>query len=192
MATEPGARARPEIDYGRRGRGYVFGAFQPATGEAFTAPYAGRTTANWVDFLEQVDGRLPAEVGRVYAILDNLSAHRATDVLLLAPWHPRREFVFQPKYAACLNLIEPWGKVLRSLAMEGHRFEGRAVVCRAVVEATTYWGRVAGGHCWPPAPSEPCVRVSPHTAPRWAVRVIEACAGGGRQEPSRAVFWSWQ
>ena len=37
------------------GKGYIFGAFQPATGEAFTAPYAGRTIANWVDFLEQVD-----------------------------------------------------------------------------------------------------------------------------------------
>ena len=30
-------RARQEIDYGRRGvAGYVFGAFQPATGAAFT------------------------------------------------------------------------------------------------------------------------------------------------------------
>jgi hypothetical protein len=43
-------RAKQEIDYGRRGKGYVFGAFRPATGEAFTAPYTGRTTANWVDF----------------------------------------------------------------------------------------------------------------------------------------------
>ena len=31
-------RAKQEIDYGRRGKGYVFGAFRPATGEAFTAP----------------------------------------------------------------------------------------------------------------------------------------------------------
>jgi len=30
-------RAKQEIDYGRRGKGYVFGAFRPATGEAFTA-----------------------------------------------------------------------------------------------------------------------------------------------------------
>ena len=46
--TESGSqiaeRARQEIDYGRRGKGYVFGAFRPATGDAFTAPYAGRTT----------------------------------------------------------------------------------------------------------------------------------------------------
>ena len=27
-------RAKQEIDYGRRGKGYVFGAFRPATGEA--------------------------------------------------------------------------------------------------------------------------------------------------------------
>jgi hypothetical protein len=49
-AGERRVRATQEIDYGRRGKGYVFGAFEPATGQAFTAPYAGRTIANWVDF----------------------------------------------------------------------------------------------------------------------------------------------
>ena len=34
----PAGRARQEIDYGRRGKGYVFGAFCPATGAAFTRP----------------------------------------------------------------------------------------------------------------------------------------------------------
>jgi len=57
--------------------------------------------------------------------VDNLSTHRATDVLLFSLAHPRWEFVFQPKYAAYLNLIEPWWKVLRSLALKGHHFENR-------------------------------------------------------------------
>src|SRR4051812_7286115 len=48
-------RARQEIDYGRRGKGYVFGAFCPATGAAFTRPYPGRGAANWVAFLEEVE-----------------------------------------------------------------------------------------------------------------------------------------
>ena len=133
------ARARQEIDYGRRGKGYVFGAFCPATGAAFTAPYAGRTIANWVDFLERVDGWLDDAVEQVYAILDNLSTHRALDVLLWALAHPRWEFVFQPTYAAYLNLIEPWWKVLRSLALKGRRFESWAAVCQAVERATSYW-----------------------------------------------------
>jgi DDE superfamily endonuclease len=138
-ADRPAGRARQEVDYGRRGKGYVFGAFRPATGEAFTAPYAGRTTANWVDFLEHVDTRLPAEAEPVYAIVDNLSTHGAPDVLLFSLAHPRWEFVFQPTYAAYLNLIEPWWKVLRSLALKGRRFETWDEVCQAIAEATRYW-----------------------------------------------------
>jgi DDE superfamily endonuclease len=132
-------RARQEVDYGRRGSGYVFGAFVPTTGKAFTAAYAGRTIANWLDFLDRVDVWLAAEPVPVYAILDNLSTHRALDVLLWALAHPRWEFVFQPTHAAYLNLIEPWGKILRSLALKGRRFADWGEMRRAVAAATTYW-----------------------------------------------------
>lgn len=145
---EQRVRATQEIDYGRRGTGYVFGAFRPATGEALTAPYQGRTIANWVDFLEQVDGWVDAAAERVYAILDNLSTHRALDVLLWALAHPRWEFVFQPTYAAYLNLIEPWWKVLRSLALKGKRFESWEAVCQAVGAATAYWNQHRHPFVW--------------------------------------------
>jgi transposase len=138
----PGARrvrVPQAADYGRRGKGYVFGAFRPATGAALTVPYDGRTIANWVAFLERVDRWVDAAVGRVYAILDNLSTHRAVDVLLWALEHPRWEFVFQPTAAAYLNLIEPWWKVLRSLALKGRRFATWAEVCTAVEAGTRYW-----------------------------------------------------
>ncbi len=144
-------RARQEIDYGRRGTaGYVFGALQPATGEAFTLTYERRSTANWVDFLSAVESWIDPTVERVYAVLDNLNIHSAPDVLLFGLLHPRWEFVFQPKYAAYLNLIEPWWKILRSLALKGRRFEAWAGIERAVERATAYgnehrhpsvWGR---------------------------------------------------
>jgi len=141
-ASEPvraAGRAVQEIDYGRRGKGYIFGAFKPADGAALTAPYAGRTTANYVDFLERVEAWIPPDRERVYAIMDNLSAPRATDVLLFSLAHPRWECVFQPKYAPYLHLSEPWWKVLRSLALKGRRCETWAEVWQAVQEATTYW-----------------------------------------------------
>jgi transposase len=90
---------------------------QPATGAALTAPYEGRTTANWIDFLCRVEGWIDPAAERIYAVVDNLNTHSALDVLLFNLAHPRWEFVFQPKYAAYLNLIEPWWKVLRSLAL---------------------------------------------------------------------------
>jgi transposase len=139
-APRPAGRARREVETGRRQRGgYVFGAFRPATGEALTHAYEKRNGANWVDFLEQVEAWVPEEVGRVYAILDNLPTHRTTDVLLFSLGHPRWEFVFQPKYAAYLNLIEPWWKVLKSLALKGRRFRTWDEVREAVAAATGYW-----------------------------------------------------
>jgi DDE superfamily endonuclease len=141
-------RARQEIDYGRRGTaGYVFGALQPATGAALTLTFERRTTVNWVDFLSAVEAWIdPAveawidpAVERVYAVLDNLNIHSAPDALLFSLLHPRWEFVFQPKYAAYLNLIEPWWKVLRSLALKGRRFGAWAEIEQAVKRATAYW-----------------------------------------------------
>jgi transposase len=147
-AVEPAERAKQAADYGRRGKGYIFGAFRPATGEAITHPYAGRTSVNWVDFLEQVDGWVPVEAKRVYAIVDNLNTHRTTDVLLFSVSHPRWEFVFQPKYAAYLNLIEPWWKILRSLALKGRRFENWDEICQAVEAATAYWNKHRHPFVW--------------------------------------------
>jgi hypothetical protein len=142
-------RAKQEIDYGRRGTaGYVFGALQPATGAAFTLTYERRTTANWVDFLSAVEAWIDPAVERVYAVIDNLNIHSAPDVLLFSLLHPRWEFVFQPKYAAYLNLIEPWWKVLRSLALKGRRFDAWAEIEEAVRRATAYWNEHRHPFVW--------------------------------------------
>jgi hypothetical protein len=139
-------RAKQEIDYGLRGSGYVFGAFKPLDGEAFTRAYKERSTANMVDFLHGVDRWLSECFGdrfgegkRVFAILDNLAAHRCADMMLFSTAHPHWHFIFQPTYAAYLNLIEPWWKVLRSLALKGKRFETWQAVSAAIDAASSYW-----------------------------------------------------
>ena len=148
-AAPKAERAKQEIDYGRRGvAGYVFGAFQPATGAALTLPYERRTTTNWVDFLGAVEAWIDPTVERVYVVLDNLNIHRAPDALLFSLLHPRWEFVFQPTYAAYLNLIEPWWKVLRSLALKGCRFEAWTDIAQAVERATAYWNEHKHPFVW--------------------------------------------
>lgn len=139
VAARPAQRAMQEIDYGRRGKGYVFGAFRPVNGEALTQAFTRRTIANWIDFLARVDNWIAPCVEHIYAVLDNLNTHHADDVLLFSLSHPRWEFVFQPVYAAYLNLIEPWWKILRSLALKGRRFETWDEIVAAVAAATQYW-----------------------------------------------------
>jgi hypothetical protein len=66
--------------------------------------YPGCGTAHWLALLEKVDSWVPAEANRVYAIV-GLGTYRATGMLLFVLAHPRWEMVFQPKYAAYLNLV---------------------------------------------------------------------------------------
>jgi hypothetical protein len=139
LAARPAERATQEIDYGRRGKGYAFGALRPATGDVYLQTYAGRTIANWIDFLSWVDAQLPVDSERVIMILDNLNVHHSGDVLLFLLRHPRWEFQFQPVYAAYLNLIEPWWKVVHALALKGRRFETWDEVQEAIAQAQQYW-----------------------------------------------------
>jgi transposase len=141
--------AKQQVETGQRGRGgYVYGAFLPATGEAMTRCYEHRRGVDWVDFLEHVAAWVPAEVGRIYAVLDNLPTHRTTDVLLFSLWYLRWEFVFQPKYAAYLNLIEPWWEILKSLALKGRQFKTWDEIREVVAAATAYWNKHRHPFVW--------------------------------------------
>jgi hypothetical protein len=136
----PAQRARQEIDYGRRDKGYVFGAFRPVTGEALTKTYGARSTLNWVDFLQRVDEWLPADLDRVYAIVDNLSTHRASDVLLFS-LHPVSGFEDRPGRRCALGqcAAHPANYQLR-LALHSQRQAGFArEPGKAICRATDQW-----------------------------------------------------
>ena len=77
------------------------------TGSVLTRTFEKRNTHTFVAFLDEVESWVDPSVERIYVILDNLATHRTYDVLLFSLTHPRWEFVFQPRYAAYLNLIEP-------------------------------------------------------------------------------------
>jgi len=146
--VRPAERAKQEIDYGRRAFGYVYGALWETTGQCWIECYPGRCAVHFVDFLCSVDEAIPADKKRIYAILDNLEMHHSRDLLLFMIHHPRWEFVYQPTYAAYLNLIEPWWKVLRSLALKGKRFENWQEIVEAVKKATAYWNNHKHPFVW--------------------------------------------
>jgi DDE superfamily endonuclease len=139
VQVRPARRAKQEIDSGRRAKGYVYGALWETTGTCWTHCYPRRAKAHFIDFLCWIDAHISEDKQRIYAILDNLDMHQCHDLLLFQIHHPRWEFVYQPKYAAYLNLIEPWWKVLRSLALNGRRFETWDEVVAAIEAATVYW-----------------------------------------------------
>ena len=114
-------RATFEPDYGRRGKLWVHGAFEPATGQAAMVLSPSRDSVSHIQLLDRIVTEFPAE--RWLIIEDNLSIHTSRQTqLALAAW-PEIRIQFIPRYACWLNLIEPWWKQLRSLALKGRRFD---------------------------------------------------------------------
>lgn len=115
---------------------WVHGAFEPAAGEA-TVIVTERDSASHLQLLEQMIDRFPAE--RWLVIEDNLSTHASRDVqLALLSW-PEIQVMVLPKYASWMNLIEPWWKQLKSLALKGRRFETTDDLQKAGKHALAYW-----------------------------------------------------
>ena len=103
--------------------------------------------------------RIPNEL-RI--IMDNLSIHTSKDAqAALLAYEEVIQVLFIPKYCCWLNLIEPWWKQLRSLALKGRRFETGQEIIDAVAKATEYWnkhryplGQKQATGCWLPALSQ--------------------------------------
>lgn len=132
-------RANFEPDYGRRGKLWVHGGFEPAIGQAVILTSLGRDSASHVQLLEKIMVAFPAD--RWLINEDNLSIHVSRSVkLALATW-PKMQLQFIPKYACWLNLIEPWWKQLRSLALKGHRFETLDELTQVLNEGVDYWNK---------------------------------------------------
>jgi transposase len=159
VKTYPGAawqvgsgRATFEPDYGRRGKLWVHGAFEPATGQATLVLSAARDSASHLQLLEATLRDFPTD--RWLIIEDNLVTHTSRQVrLALAAW-PEVQIQFIPKYACWLNLIEPWWKQLKALALKGRRFETLDELAQALYGALDDWNAHRHPYVWKKLPQE--------------------------------------
>ena len=145
-------RATFDPDYGRRGKLWVHGAFEPATGQATMILSPSRDSASHVQLLEHVVTEFPAD--RWLIIEDNLSIHISRQTRLALRACPEVRIQFIPKYACWLNLIEPWWKQLRSLALKGRRFESLDELTETLNAALAYWNAYRHPYHWKTRPQE--------------------------------------
>jgi transposase len=145
-------RATFEPDYGRRGKLWVHGAFEPASGQATILITPGRNSVSHIQLLEKVMIEFPSD--RWLFIEDNLVIHSSRQVKLALASRPEIQIQFLPKYACWLNLIEPWWKQLKSLALKGRRFEDPDQLSQSLLDALEYWNNHRHPYFWKKRPQE--------------------------------------
>jgi transposase len=108
----PGRPARQEHEYVRHGTAILLAALDVHGGQIFTATDLDRNTAaNFIDFLDDLDAKVPAEL-QVHLVLDNGSSHIARDTRWWFVDHPRFHPHYTPSHASWLNQVELFFSIL--------------------------------------------------------------------------------
>jgi transposase len=135
----PGRPARQEHEYVRHGTAILLAALDVHGGGIFTATDLDRNTAaNFIDFLDDLDAKVPAGL-EVHLVLDNGSSHIARDTRWWFVDHPRFHPHYTPTHASWLNQVELFFSILaRRLLRRGEFTSVEDLVAKAMAFIADY------------------------------------------------------
>lgn len=107
LPLSPGRLERHGFEYRRNGTLSLYAALDVKTGKVQGKTAERHTSAEFVDFLEQVvSGCKPRQ--EIHIILDNLSAHKTSQVEQFLERNTQVKLHFTPTYSSWLNQVEIW------------------------------------------------------------------------------------
>src|SRR5277367_6539846 len=107
LPLSPGRLERHGFEYRRNGTLSLYAALDVKTGKVQGKTAERHTSGEFVGFLEQVvAGCTPRQ--EIHIILDNLSAHKTSQVAEFLQRNPHAKLHFTPTYSSWLNPVEIW------------------------------------------------------------------------------------
>ena len=133
----PGIPERRTHAYVRHGTTSLFAALDVASGFVIGKCYRRHRAAEFLDFLKQIDARLP-EALDVHIIMDNYATHKTAKIKAWLARRPRYHVHFTPTSASWINQVERWfaeltrKKLRRGVHTSTHQLETdiRAFIAR--------------------------------------------------------------
>ena len=114
-----------DYEYKRLGTVSLLAGIDLQTGEAMPLVRDSHNSSDFIDFLKLLDARYP-KGDTIRLILDNLQVHRAKKVIeYLSTVEGRFEFVFTPKHASWLNLVESFFSKMTRQMLKGIRVKSK-------------------------------------------------------------------
>ena len=121
MPNESKGVIKRDYEYRRLGTVSLLAGIDLQTGEAIPLVKDTHNSDDYIEFLKVLDCRYPKE-DKIRLVLDNLRVHRSEKVQKYISSVPGRfEFVFTPKHASWLNLIEGFFSKMTKQMLKGIR-----------------------------------------------------------------------
>lgn len=124
--TEESGVIKRDYEYKRLGTLSLLAGIDLQTGEAIPLVRQTHNSGDYIDFLKLIDQKYPAG-DRIRLVLDNLKVHTSDKVKEYISTLPegRFEFVFTPKHASWLNLVEGFFSKMTKQMLKGIRVKSK-------------------------------------------------------------------
>lgn len=123
--TEENGTIKRDYEYKRLGTVSLLAGIDLQTGEAIPLVSDSHNSSDYIEFLKILDAKYP-KGDTIRLVLDNLKVHKAKKVIeYLSTVEGRFEFVFTPKHASWLNLVESFFSKMTKQMLKGIRVKSK-------------------------------------------------------------------
>jgi DDE superfamily endonuclease len=137
LPAKPGAVAKQDCEYERRGTANLFMAVEPLAGQRTVRVTDQRTRADWARFVEHLLVAVYPEVAALVLVMDNLNTHTTGSLYeAFAPATARAlaerlEIHYTPKHGSWLNMAETELSILSGQCLD-RRIDRKEVMAQEV------------------------------------------------------------
>ena len=130
--TEENGTIKRDYEYKRLGTVSLLAGIDLQTGEAIPLVSNSHNRSDYIEFLKILDTKYP-KGDTIRLVLDNLKVHKAKKVIeYLSTVEGRFEFVFTPKHASWLNLVESFFSKMTKQMLKGIRVKSKEELVRRI------------------------------------------------------------
>ena len=130
--TKDNGTIKRDYEYKRLGTVSLLAGIDLQTGEAIPLVSDSHNSSDYIEFLKILDAKYP-KGDTIRLVLDNLKVHKAKKVIeYLSTVEGRFEFVFTPKHASWLNLVESFFSKMTKQMLKGIRVKSKEELVRRI------------------------------------------------------------
>ena len=132
MPTAENGVIKRDYEYTRLGTVSLLAGIDLQTGEAIPLVSYTHKSEDYIEFLKILDEKYP-KGDKIRLILDNLKVHNSQKVIEYLETCPDRfEFVFTPKHASWLNLVEGFFSKMTKQMLKGIRVDSKSELAERI------------------------------------------------------------
>jgi transposase len=134
-------------DYVRHGTTTLFAALNAATGEVFAQCKPRHRHQEFIAFLNDIEGAVPAEL-ELHLVLDNYATHKHPKLKAWLAKRPRYHLHFTPTYSSWLNQVERWFGVITQQAIRRGSFRSVRQLVSNIQRFVDHYNLHKRPFCW--------------------------------------------